>query len=569
MAVIATAGHVDHGKSSLVLALTGTDPDRLAEEKKRGMTIDLGFAHVVTRKNVLLSFIDVPGHVDFIRNMIAGVSEVSAALLVVDASEGWMPQTTEHCDIVSLLGIEDVVVAITKIDRVSPEQVVSVRNQISQHLSEHGLHAKDVVATSVITGEGIDVLRELLESLVQSHRKSATQAGRFRLFVDRVFTMSGSGTVVTGTLQGEISIDQKLSIARTGQEVRVRSIQTYGQEVDSVVGPVRCALNLSGVAVQDIVRGDALVVADQWHITSQIDALLQVLLSLKHPVGKRGQYMLHVGSSDQEVRLRTIGVDEIVPGSSGYVRLSLSTPLPLLPGDRFVLRETGRSETIGGGEVCDVHPVSSLANAHPDGTLDTYLQERGWMKISDVLRETGVECVPIAGEWVADDRTVAATTKALHEQLSHSTDGIDVVTLRPWEMLLVQAMPEVVVTHGRARLGDQLSEGEQKVANVIRNGGVKGEDAALFSRDIIRRLVQRRLVYEHDGIVFHTAVLEEMRPVLTQLWNDNPDGFSMAQLRDALAITRKHAVPLGTVLDKHGFTKRRGDLRVPGVRWTM
>lgn len=567
MAVIATAGHVDHGKSSLIAALTGTDPDRLAEEKQRGMTIDLGFAHATTPSGVVLSFVDVPGHVDFIRNMIAGVAEVSAVLLVVDAAEGWMPQTAEHCDIVSLLGVTEVVVAVTKADRVTPEQVQDVISEVTDHLSEMNLPIRKVVITSVVTKVGLEELRTVLEILVQQFENNQTAHSRTRLYVDRVFTMAGSGTVVTGTLQGNVRNDQRLHIVRSGREVRVRSIQIHGKKVDHLWGPNRCALNLTGVEVDDLERGDALVVDSEWSPTTTCDVQLQVIQALGHSVNKRGHFILHVGSSDQEVRLRVVNAENIAPGASGLARLSFAVPLPLLPGDRFVLRETGRNETVGGGVVLDAHPVASITKARPDGTLETYLAERGWMKVSDVIRDTGMLCEPTVGEWVASNALATETLERLHQKLNSAPEGLDVTHLEPWELSLAEQFDDVVIGHGFVRKGDQLSSDEQRVLDLIRAGGVKGEEAHMLSRDVVRRLTQRGLVFEHDHIVFHVDVLENLRINLEKLWQQFPDGFTMAQLRDELAITRKTAVPLGTVLDKYGLTKRLGDLRVAGPRW--
>jgi selenocysteine-specific elongation factor len=567
MTVIATAGHIDHGKSSLVRALTGINPDRLAEERQRGMTIDLGFAHCTTDSGVDLSFIDVPGHVDFIRNMIAGVSDVDVVVLVVDAAEGWMPQTAEHCDIVSLLGMRDLIVAITKCDRVSSVDVKNVDESVRTELLARGISPVAVIPTSVISGAGIDELRATLVEVINLRHNEHGDVPRMRMYVDRVFTMTGAGTVVTGTLQGEIAVDQPLTVLRTNTEVRVRGMQSHGKAVTSLRGPVRCALNLGGIAVEELNRGDALVVASQWRPTTQCDVHLQVLKSLEHPVNKRGQFILHIGSSDQETRLRVIAGEMIAPGDSGRVRLSFDTPLPLLRGDRFVVRETGRGETIGGGFVLDAHPVTNIAKANSDGTLETYLKERGWVTVHDVWLETGYQCEAIAGEWIASVEHVEQTLHQIREQLTTRGLGLDLAQLTSWEKALIESMEDVVISHGVAQLGTQVPTEEQRVAEIVRDAGVTGPDATALPRDIIRRLVQRGEVYEHDGIAFHSDVLENLRPVLQQLWTHHPDGFSMAALRDATGVTRKYAVPLGTVLDKHGLTRRVGDVRIRGPRW--
>lgn len=567
MTVIATAGHVDHGKSSLVRALTDIDPDRLIEEKQRGMTIDLGFAHVTTPDGVTLSFVDVPGHVDFIRNMIAGVSHVGVVLLVVDALEGWMPQTTEHCDVVSLMGSKKFVVALTKSDRVDSERISQVDGEVRTRLRERDAEVVEIIPTSVVTGIGIDELRGALVKAV-AQVESGSSTDRCRLFIDRVFTMSGAGTVVTGTLQGQISIDDRLMVVRSDVEVRVRGIQTHGTSVNSTVGPTRVALNITGARTDDLVRGDALVVKKDWIPTTQFDASVKVLPTLEHDVSKRGQYMLHMGTFDQEVQLRVLGADHIAPGHAEAVRCTVQIPIPALPGDRFVLRETGRGETIGGGVVLDAHPVLPVMRAQPDGTLQSYLAERGWVTVSRVWQEMNLHVEPVINEWVATEKEVARTIAGLNDRLRQSPQGVDVSSLRPWEQLLIEQISDVTVSHGVARRGAVLSEQEQRIAHTIQESGRMGTDNASFPRDAMRRLVQHNVVYEHDGIAFHADVLDELQDVLKELWQEYPDGFTMASLRDATGLTRKSAVPLGTVLDKRGLTKRLGDVRVPGPRFS-
>lgn len=566
MTVIATAGHVDHGKSSLVRALTGTDPDRLSEEKQRGMTIDLGFAHVATPEGVTLSFVDVPGHVDFICNMIAGVSHVGVVLLVIDSLEGWMPQTTEHCDVVALMGSKKFVVALTKADRVDAARISEVAGEVKERLQDRGVEVVEIIPTSVISGVGIDELRGVLVRAV-SQADSELSLDRCRLFIDRVFTMSGAGTVVTGTLQGKISVDDRLTVVRSDVEVRVRSVQTHGTSVNNALGPTRVALNIVGVGTEDLVRGDALVKKKDWVPTVQFDASVRVLPTLEHDVSKRGQYILHVGTVDQEVQLRVLGADQIAPGYTGTVRCTVQIPIPILPGDRFVLRETGRSETVGGGVVLDAHPVVPVMKARPDGTLQSYLAERGWVTISRVWQEMNLHVEPVIDEWVATEEEVARTIANINDRLHQSPQGMGVSSLQPWEQLLLEQISDVTVSHGVARRGAVLSEQEQRIAQAIQESGRTGIDSTSLSRDVMRRLVQHDVAYEHDGIAFHATVLDELQAVLQNLWEEYPNGFTMASLRDATGLTRKSAVPLGTVLDKRGLTKRVGDVRVPGPRF--
>src|SRR3954454_938808 len=370
MRVIATAGHVDHGKSSLVEALRGTNPDRLEEERSRGMTIDLGFAHTTLPSGAGISFVDVPGHVRFLRNMLAGVGGVDACMFVIDAGEGWKPQSEEHLRILELVGLRHGIVALTKADLVDDEWLALQEMDVRDRLLDTFLADARVVAVSATTGLGLDDLREALDELVHSTPVAADH-GRPRLWVDRVFAAKGSGTVVTGTLTGgSLHTDQQVDVA--GHSVRIRGVQSHGR-AETEIGPGhRVALNLVGVDHDDLQRGDAITIARQWRPTTRFDAELQVLPSLRHQVSRRGAYLAYIGSGEFPVKVRVLGSEAINPGSTRLVRLHLSTapPIPLVPGDRFVLREAGRDETVGGGEVLDVAPVLPASKARPDRSME-------------------------------------------------------------------------------------------------------------------------------------------------------------------------------------------------------
>jgi selenocysteine-specific elongation factor len=251
------------------------------------------------------------------------------------------------------------------------------------------------------------------------------------------------------------------------------------------------------------------------------------------------------------------------------VRCVFQTPLAVLPGDRFVVRETGRSETVGGGVVLDAHPVIAVTKAQPDGSLETYLSERGWLPVAQVRQETNWHVAPIVGEWIATNDHFQRTAHALEALIDQSPQGVDVATLQPWERLLLEMIDGVTVSHGIARRGTAFSADEERIATLVRDGGLTGADNTTLSRDAMRRLVQHNIVYEHDGIAFHADVLDGLHDVLARLWDAHPEGFTVASLRDATGLTRKFAVPLGTVLDKRGLTKRVGDLRLPGPRFTQ
>ena len=363
MTVLATAGHVDHGKSTLIKTLTGVDPDRWAEERERGLTIDLGFAHLVTPAGHDVSFVDVPGHVRFIGNMLAGVGAIQGCLFVVDAREGWMPQSEEHLRVLDLLGVASGIVVVTKIDLVDDDHLELVRMELDDRVRDSFLRDAPVVAVSSHTGQGIAELVAVIDELVTT-APPAVDRQRPRLFVDRVFAAKGSGTVVTGTsADGVVNVGDTLIVGSDRHECRVRSIQTHGRTVDSIEPGHRVAFNITGVEHTDLVRGDVLTRRGDWHHTDRFDASLRVLDSLDHPVSRRGAYTVHIGSADVPARLRVIGPEAIAAGDTGVVRLRLDTSLPLLPGDRFVLRESGRQETVGGGEVLDVDPITAVSRA--------------------------------------------------------------------------------------------------------------------------------------------------------------------------------------------------------------
>ena len=277
MRVVATAGHVDHGKSSLVLALTGTDPDRFPEEKARGLTIDLGFAFTTLPSGIEVGFVDVPGHVRFIKNMLAGVGAVEVALLVVAASEGWMPQSEEHLRILELLGVRHALVAITKADTVDAETVELAQLDVTEHLEGSALEAAPVVVCDSVSGRGLDDVRAGLDAVI-AQTPTARDDGRPRLWVDRVFAAKGAGTVVTGTLTGgTVAVDDDVEVGSRRLRARVRAVQTAHRQVESAAPGTRVALNLVGVEHRELVRGDAVVGPDQWTFARTVDAALTVV----------------------------------------------------------------------------------------------------------------------------------------------------------------------------------------------------------------------------------------------------------------------------------------------------
>jgi selenocysteine-specific elongation factor len=569
MTVIATAGHVDHGKSSLVLALTGTDPDRWAEEKRRGMTIDLGFAHTQLPSGETASFIDVPGHIRFLRNMLAGVGAIDGCILVVDAKEGWMPQTEEHFQILKLLGLQHGVIALTKVDLVDAKVEIDRRNEIRTKLRGSFLSDAPIVSVSVVSSKGLDEIRNALDVLiVESKRTNQTRnRNRPRLWVDRSFSSRGAGTVVTGTLiDGSLESDTELTIVRTRQRVRVREIQQHEKSTTQLAPGHRCALNLVGVNHAEIFRGDALIVPDQWLPSTMFDASLTIVPSLQHRVTRRGSYSVYIGSGEFAAKIRLIGTRELQANENGFVRIALQTPIPILPGDRYILRESGRQETIGGGEVLDIAPTLRASKAKPNRSVERVIGERKWVTAKELELLTGEVCQPMVGDWLTTAKLLDTTRKELALKLAKTSDGLEISRLKPHEQAVLVTLPDVVIEMGRGRIKGASSITEHPYVGLFAKSGVTPPDTKTLDRNIVRQIVQRGLFVDIDGVVFHISALETARLNVQKILQQHPNGFTVSQFRENLGITRKHAVPLLEALDRRAITKRNGDLRVGGAR---
>jgi selenocysteine-specific elongation factor len=356
MSCIGTAGHIDHGKSTLVKALTGIDPDRLAEEKARGMTIDLGFAWLALPSGREVSIVDVPGHEGFIKNMLAGVGGIDAALLVIAADEGVMPQTREHLAILDLLRVRRGVVALTKADLVDEEWIELVKEDVAEHLKPTTLAGAAILPVSAYTGQGLPELVAELERILDAEEERQNIA-RPRLPIDRVFTMTGFGTVVTGTLlDGALRAGQEVEVLPRGMRSRIRSMQTHRHSVDLANPGSRVALNLANVPRTDLQRGDVVALPRQFQQTMLIDVRLSVLRDATQSLVHNTQVDFYVGAQEVPASARLLDVDEVRPGQSAWAQLRLSQPAIMARRDRFILRIPSPSMTIGGGEVVDVHP---------------------------------------------------------------------------------------------------------------------------------------------------------------------------------------------------------------------
>ncbi len=357
MHVIGTAGHVDHGKSRLVEALTGIDPDRLKEEKEREMTIDLGFAWLTLPSGEPVGIVDVPGHRDFIENMLAGVGGIDAALFVVAADEGVMPQTREHLAILDLLGVRNGVVALTKTDLVEDEEWLElVQIDVAELLEDTALADASIVPVSVRTGQGLPTLLEELDRLLEN-APPRSDLGRPRLPIDRVFTIAGFGTVVTGTLvDGHLQVGQEVEVLPQGLKARVRGLQTHKERIERAVPGSRVAINLTGVSIDEVQRGDVVTTPGWLKPTMLIDVHLRYLASAPRPLRHNATLKFFSGSAEVMARARLLDSEAIAPGGEGWVQLRLAEPVALVRGDRFIGRQPSPAVTVGGGQIVDPHP---------------------------------------------------------------------------------------------------------------------------------------------------------------------------------------------------------------------
>ncbi|MHB8328127.1 MAG: selenocysteine-specific translation elongation factor [Acidimicrobiales bacterium] len=575
MAVVATAGHVDHGKSTLVQFLTGTDPDRLIEEKQRGLTIDLGFATTVLSSGRQVSFVDVPGHARFIKNMLAGVGSVDACLFVVAATEGWKEQSEEHLRILEILGIEYGVVALTKAGHPSARPLDELRAELEERVAGTFLQFAEVVAIDVMAGLGTGSNGELVRALDRVVAKAAAGADgdKPRLWIDRSFPIRGSGTVVTGTLTGgPLRVGDHVVVEPAGTAVRVRGLQNHQRTLEQAEPGSRIAVNVSGISHRDIRRGNALVRPDQFYRCSVMDVSLDVFASLGHPVGRKGAFLVYLGSGEYPVRLRILrGADSIQPGASGLARIRLPGPLPLQRGDRFVLRDAGRYETVGGGEVLDVAPSLPIGRAHPDHSVARVVREHGWFQAAELERLTNERGEPTIGTWVVDRDLLDRTAGALMETVRQSGHrGVDLARCDDRQRLVLASIPTIAVEHGRAFLVE-FQETAARCRFLEGHPFLQGLQSSPFhppgADDVDRvdlALMARfgLIVDGGDAVWFATSAIDSAAAIVSELLARSPSGISVSEVGKALGTTRKYALPILALLDARRVTVRQGAVRV-------
>ncbi len=606
--VVATAGHVDHGKSSLIEHLTGMDPDRWDEEKRRGLTIDLGYAWCELPSGREVGFVDVPGHERFIANMLAGVGPVRLVLFVVAANEGWRQQSEEHLAILDVLGVAGGVVALTKRDLVDEDTLDLTEEEIRDRIDGTVLSAARIVRVSTTTGEGLDDLRAALDELLAN--SLAPDATRARLFVDRVFTISGAGTVVTGTLGGDcLSVGAEVELYPRGRTARIRSLQTHRRNEDRACAVARVAANLVGTGREELARGDVVGAPKAWRPTTIFEGVLRPVRDLPHPITGRGAFKIYAGAAEADARLRIFGGARLEPGGEAFVRVTTARPLVLDVFDRFVLRESGRQETVGGGSVLDPAPprragpdpearLARRAAAARDDLPAILADERGAVLASEALVLTGSSAaVPQAGGWLLRDGLLDVAGAALAAQVANFhqahplEEGEPLATARrtlaaslrpltgPPDVGLVDAVLDRLAVDGLiTRTSTSISspghrpadrENDPVVLRVVdaiaaepaQPPTIKDLLAQGIGRDAIDAAARSGLVVRvAPDLIFTPALIERAEAIVKAA---DIAGIRVSAFREALGTSRRYALPLLEWFDQRGVTRREGDLRFP------
>jgi selenocysteine-specific elongation factor len=606
LGVIATAGHVDHGKSALIVALTGIDPDRFAEEKRRGLTIDLGYAWTTLPSGREVGFVDVPGHERFIRNMLAGVGPVRLVLFVVAADEGWKPQTEEHLQILDVLGTAGGVIALTKTDLVDADGVALATEEVRDRVEGTLLTDAPIVPVSARTGDGLPDLIAALDRLVLG--APAPEQARTRLFVDRVFSITGAGTVVTGTLTGGcLRVDEEVTLEPGGVRARVRSLQTHKRAREEACHVTRVAVNLAGVERAPLRRGVVLTEPRAFRPTTSIDAIVRPVRDVDR-IPERGAFLLHHGAAETSAKIRVL---ERLPDGALLVRVRTDEALVVDVGDRFVVWEAGRRRVVGGGIALDPAPPRAATPRHvaflarraaTDDRAERArlaIEEAGAIRAAELELAIGTTQVAnsIDGWLVADDlaedvaAAVAASLETFHrEQPLAEGAPLDVARRAVLDAVrahgtgaepgIADAMLDNLVADGvivrdattvrSATHTVQLTEHEPELDALV--DAISGEDEAtpptvkqLVASGFDPALIEAagrsgRVVRLSSDLVVTPAVLAHA----TQVARDHAaDGMTVSVLREALGTSRKYAVPLAEYLDATGITRRHGDLRFP------
>jgi selenocysteine-specific elongation factor len=628
--IVGTAGHIDHGKTSLVKALTGIDADRLEEEKRRGITIDIGFAHfelpAPNGSKIRVGFVDVPGHERFVRNMLAGVGGIDLVLLVIAADEGIKPQTREHFDICRLLAIRRGITVLTKSDAVDAETLEVVRLEVEDYVHGSFLDTaldppqSPIIAVSSLTGAGLDELKSAL-ARVASEVTAKDSAALTRLPIDRVFTMKGFGTVVTGTLvAGTIRKEEELEVFPGGKRVRIRGVQVHGASTEAAVAGQRTALNLAGVSTDDLARGMTLATADTFRSTSRVDALLSLLPTAK-PLRDGARVHFHAYTMETIAEVRLYGTKQLKSGDEACAQLRFAEPTLLLPADRFIVRQFSPVITIGGGVVLDASPAArrqrvenalaflqTIREGPPERILAARVARRGanGLQLNDVIGEINIrweEVTKLAGKagvvqcdqlllspdafakakadtlqalkkfHDANPLVAGMSKEELRDRVSLISEVFHGVLGKLTEERKLEVTGEVVHLQGRGVvMKDEEAESKKIIEQAFASAGLKVPslkdvlaglkvDKTRAQKIVTLLLRDKVLTKISEELVFHQSALADLRQKIAALKTTTPK-IDVARFKDMTGVTRKYAIPLLEYLDRERVTRRVGDERV-------
>jgi selenocysteine-specific elongation factor len=625
--VVGTAGHIDHGKTALVKALTGIDADRLEEEKRRGITIDLGFAHMQlptpNGEGLNLGFVDVPGHERFVRNMLAGVGGIDLVLLVIAADESIKPQTREHLDILQLLGVQRGITVLTKADAVDSETLDVVHLEVEDFLRGTFLESPKapIVAVSSLTGTGLETLKAAITSAAATVQPRDSHA-LARLPIDRVFTMKGFGTVVTGTLiSGTIRREEEMEVFPTGRRIRVRGIQVHGKAADQALAGQRTAVNLAGASLDDLARGMTLAPPSTFEATRRADAQITLLASAPRPFRDRVRVHLHSSTMETVAEIHLLESRQLDPGANAFARLKLSESALLLPGDRFIFRQFSPVITIGGGVIVDstIMPrmkeparfLQTLVSGDPAAILKARIerQRRDGITLTRLVSETG---------WTSESVTAGLTTalkaneivrigdlfvhapalaqlqasvlgsldsfhkknslapgiskEELREQIKASPVMFSAALERLAGQRSIDITGDLVRLPGRGvTLKNDEAESKEKIEAAFANAGLKVPALQevlgglkidkLRAQKVVTLLLREKVLFKiSEDLVFHRSALDDLRRLIAAQKAKSAK-IDVAKFKELTGVSRKYAIPLLEYLDRERVTRRVGDVR--------
>lgn len=622
MRTIGTAGHVDHGKSTLVQALTGINPDRLKEEIDRKMTIDLGFAWMTLDDGEEVGIVDVPGHRDFIENMLAGVGAIDAVLFVIAADEGIMPQTREHLAILDLLEIPSGIIVLTKVDLVEEEWLDLVCEEVRDLLSTTSLQGAPILPVSVMDGSGLADLKEQLSRVLRAS-PGRLDRGRPRVSIDRVFSLTGFGTVVTGTLiGGSLAEGQDVEILPRGLKARIRNLQSHRNQREHVGPGSRVALNLGGINKADLARGDTVVLPDQWRPARAVDARFRMLEHLSGPLKHNQEVKLYHGATQSMARVRIIGQHEILPGQEAWVQLILPEGIVAEREDHFILRRPSPGTTLGGGQIADPHPPSRyrMKDRAPIERLEKmlhgdlgdlvyeFINAGGPISVSDVRRDvemadaeseikrlhaSGLIVYLGGGELKSESHlmTASAWDRAMHQATSILQTYHDKYPLRfgmpvqefrvrmnldpKWAGPFIEkAVEQSRLNHvdnlisnpsHKPKLTKQQQVGVEKLLRQFEkqpyNTPSRKEILQVLDEEQLHYLLSvKELVALNNDVFLSGTVFARSLEILREAFRER-ETLTVAEVRDLFNTSRKYALALMEFLDAEGITIREGDFR--------